>query len=1359
MNNQRKRILLRGAALALLSTSALAGYAFAQKGESLQPISAWSSTSVPNKGTASYCAVAQRFDGNVIMTLARNMRDETSVALDFDGAGFETGNVFQVSLDPGAGAQRSMSLKPRSEKAFVIKLGKDDDFYRAMLKTGFLRTEIGEKGYNFNLSSIDEAKSRLTDCLSQIGRPEDGVAEAEVETPAPVAGHTAALAGYAEPTPGVGEIVSAPVPSPDESKLRELSQRLAMLENESGNLRPVSATDALKEPLAPELPLERVTLKPLHDMVEVSEASVSKITPSSGTVKIRSAGRPAPAPAPSVSEDAASSYSDTGSVTSSVTKVDQSLIVEMAEENRKLKDQLAEAEIRSLDTSEMDDMKIRLRKLEAENKTLSRKLDASEAELAVSAESSALSSRDADTIAELRRQNDRLVASLATLQTAAGDDLSTSSSSSIASRETERQLSILESQNRVLTERLDSLLGQNGDYSRQIARYEMQVQELERKLADARTQSAGPNYEAMVQTLKDEIAQVQSENILLREQKSSPDPLVTAELGRLKAENDSLNRQVSKAQSELFVLKEMGQRPDPALQGEIAALEAENRLLNQQVSSAKTEILTLKSAASKPDPLLQGQLTALKNENEILSRQLADLEIDNATLKTKAGDDVAHAKQVQSLKDEIALIEEENLRLKQASAGADSKLEGQIAALKTENELLNLEIARQSDLAKAEFDDKIAGLKAENEKLQERLALYLDSPGSLVALKDEMEELKAQKEELSLTVADIQEQAKKLAALEKLNIEKTAQISKLSAELDDLKIENSGLKQAAVDTKAADAKASLSLAEYEDKIGDLTLENEGLRSEVKSLQSAQADIQALQDVNAELAALLDESEALSDEQQSALAERQAEVDSLAKAIEEGSNEEVLALEGEVKKLLEENSALKSELGEAQIEILSMKQDMGSEVSKELEENLAAAEPDVVGPVEAPQALDITEGSAATVEAAPRAVDDIVEALSIDEPLRKEAAPRQMEFAFDEPEAEDVETVAAKEVAEDVEPEVVAVKAPLPLSKPAYVAKAPQAAEEAVVAEAPKAAPKTVDEAMADVEPAAGDDVPAETLLGQEELAGDNPHSGPSPEMLHQQAVEAGLSEAQRQEMALAREMGVSAPAQDSAPAPADMEEGVDVTAELMGHPVAAPVASAIKAEDLAEPEAVATEVSDTPEAAASAALAASSSDAPAPVASSSAEFKPAMPIENILSAAQIPVAGSVKLLDDVSGPGLVAYQWESKGSAGGVFGSAQQKPVQGEGQFDTLVQDYLTKTEQRCGGEFAISPSSTQDNGGTRIDSYEIACVGGGVDSTASLLFFQQNGTFTVVAHESPTEGMASAMDYRDRMIASLRKS
>lgn len=97
--------------------------------------------------------------------------------------------------------------------------------------------------------------------------------------------------------------------------------------------------------------------------------------------------------------------------------------------------------------------------------------------------------------------------------------------------------------------------------------------------------------------------------------------------------------------------------------------------------------------------------------------------------------------------------------------------------------------------------------------------------------------------------------------------------------------------------------------------------------------------------------------------------------------------------------------------------------------------------------------------------------------------------------------------------------------------------------------------------------------------------------------------------------------------------------------------------------------------------------------------------------------------------------------------------------MKSDAQFDQMVQDYLTQTERRCQGDFAIDPSSTQEVGGTRIDTYEIACVGGGVDSSASLLFVSQGGTFTVVAHESPTESMESAMDYRDRLVASLRKS
>lgn len=167
----RNYFAIGGFTLALLSTTVLAGHAFAQKGESMQPLSGWSSTSVSDKGSASYCAVARRFDGNVILTIARNKRTETSLALDFDQGGFARDTVFPVSLDPGAGEQRSMTVKPASDKAFVFKLGKDENFYRALVKTGFLRTEINGQNYNFNLSDIDAGKEKLATCLSQIGMP------------------------------------------------------------------------------------------------------------------------------------------------------------------------------------------------------------------------------------------------------------------------------------------------------------------------------------------------------------------------------------------------------------------------------------------------------------------------------------------------------------------------------------------------------------------------------------------------------------------------------------------------------------------------------------------------------------------------------------------------------------------------------------------------------------------------------------------------------------------------------------------------------------------------------------------------------------------------------------------------------------------------------------------------------------------------------------------------------------------------------------------------------------------------------------------------------------------------------------
>ena len=87
------------------------------------------------------------------------------------------------------------------------------------------------------------------------------------------------------------------------------------------------------------------------------------------------------------------------------------------------------------------------------------------------------------------------------------------------------------------------------------------------------------------------------------------------------------------------------------------------------------------------------------------------------------------------------------------------------------------------------------------------------------------------------------------------------------------------------------------------------------------------------------------------------------------------------------------------------------------------------------------------------------------------------------------------------------------------------------------------------------------------------------------------------------------------------------------------------------------------------------------------------------------------------------------------------------------------MKEYLEKTEQRCKGEFAIMPDNSVQQGDTRIDSYEIACVGGSVSSAAALIFYNNGGTFTAVAHEAPAENMDAAMNLRDRLIQTLSGS
>src|SRR5690606_37687195 len=132
----------------------LVGDAFAQKGDVMAPSTAWSVNTVAN-AAGPYCTMARQFNQNTVLTIARNEQFETSFALDFQRPVFQPSAVMNVTLDPGAGQQRSYDIKAVSNKAFVTKLGRDDSFFKALERTGLLRVEVNGRSYHFNMSDIE----------------------------------------------------------------------------------------------------------------------------------------------------------------------------------------------------------------------------------------------------------------------------------------------------------------------------------------------------------------------------------------------------------------------------------------------------------------------------------------------------------------------------------------------------------------------------------------------------------------------------------------------------------------------------------------------------------------------------------------------------------------------------------------------------------------------------------------------------------------------------------------------------------------------------------------------------------------------------------------------------------------------------------------------------------------------------------------------------------------------------------------------------------------------------------------------------------------------------------------------------
>lgn len=173
----RHFLLTSVASASLFLTATHLPSAHAQRGMFLNPASQWAVTKVAGNsaaGQSGYCAVAKRYEGNAIMTIARNHGTETSFALDLQKPTFSASQPLSVTLDPGAGEQRDYSVTPASAQAFVVRLGRDEAFFNAIDRTGLLRIEVADNSYVFNISDIQAGQSKLNACLASSVIPAAG---------------------------------------------------------------------------------------------------------------------------------------------------------------------------------------------------------------------------------------------------------------------------------------------------------------------------------------------------------------------------------------------------------------------------------------------------------------------------------------------------------------------------------------------------------------------------------------------------------------------------------------------------------------------------------------------------------------------------------------------------------------------------------------------------------------------------------------------------------------------------------------------------------------------------------------------------------------------------------------------------------------------------------------------------------------------------------------------------------------------------------------------------------------------------------------------------------------------------------
>ena len=181
----------------------------------------WAVSRVASVSQGSYCTMAQKYADAAVLTFARNIKGEYSLALDFQEPRFKSTQKQAITLRPQGGAAQTYNITPQSDKTAVVGIGKDSGFIKQIGATENLAVEIAGDSLIYDLKNFSSGQKELGSCIEALQGSKDKDADMVASTktgvsspPAVVNRQVSVVNATASNEPSVeGLLAAKPTPS------------------------------------------------------------------------------------------------------------------------------------------------------------------------------------------------------------------------------------------------------------------------------------------------------------------------------------------------------------------------------------------------------------------------------------------------------------------------------------------------------------------------------------------------------------------------------------------------------------------------------------------------------------------------------------------------------------------------------------------------------------------------------------------------------------------------------------------------------------------------------------------------------------------------------------------------------------------------------------------------------------------------------------------------------------------------------------------------------------------------------------------------------------------------------------------